>query len=55
MHWRTGLAAILVALALVGCAEGMVTQDQTRYAPYSPGNYGNMRDRGGVDGGGGGM
>jgi hypothetical protein len=55
MHWRKGIAAILVTLALAGCAEGVVTREQTDYAPYSPENYGNMRDSGGVDGGGSGM
>jgi hypothetical protein len=55
MRWRKGIAAILVALALAGCAERVGTRDQTGYAPYSPENYGNMRDSGGVDGGGSGM
>jgi hypothetical protein len=55
MLWRNVLAAILVTLALAGCAEGVGTRDQTGYAPYSPENYGNMRDSGGVDGGGSGM
>jgi hypothetical protein len=49
MHWRRGLAALLVMLALAGCAEGVVSEGQTRYAPYSPENYGNMRDSGGSD------
>jgi hypothetical protein len=55
MHWRRGLAAILVISALAGCAEGASSQGQAGYAPYSPENYGNPRDSGGVDGGGGGM
>jgi hypothetical protein len=55
MPWRKQLAAILVMLALAGCVEGLVTQGRTRSAPYSPENYGNMRDSGGVDGGGSGM
>jgi len=55
MLWRKQLAAILVMLALAGCIEGVVAQGQMRSAPYSPENYGNMRDSGGVDGGGSGM
>jgi hypothetical protein len=55
MPWRKQLAAILVMLTLAGCAEGVVTREQTDYAPYSPEYYGNMRDSGGVDGGGSGM
>jgi hypothetical protein len=51
--WRKGFTAVLVALALAACADGVVTQGSTRSAPYSPENYGNMRDSGGVDGGGG--
>lgn len=54
MRWRGALAAILVMLAVAGCAEGVISQDRARYAPYSPENYGNVRDSGGVDGGGGG-
>ena len=51
MDWRKRLAAIFVMLALVGCAQGVTSQ----YAPYSPENDANFRDRGGgVDGGGGG-
>ncbi len=53
MHWRRGLTALLVMLALAGCAEGVISQGQAPYAPYSPENYGNMRDSGGVDGSGG--
>jgi len=49
MHWGRRLAALLVMLALAGCAEGAISQGQTRYAPYSPENYGNMRDSGGGD------
>jgi hypothetical protein len=55
MPWRKRLGAILVALALAACAEGVITRNQTGYAPYSPENYENMRDSGGVDGGGSGM
>ena len=47
MHWRRELAALLVMLALAGCAEGAISQGQTRYAPYSPENYGDTRDRSG--------
>jgi hypothetical protein len=54
MHWRKGLAAIVVMLAVAGCAEGVILQGQAHYAPYSPENYGNARDSGGADGGGGG-
>ena len=48
-HWHSGLVAIFVLLALAGCAERVISQGQSRYAPYSPENSGNMRDGGGVD------
>jgi hypothetical protein len=46
MHCRRGLAALLIMLALAGCAEGAISQGQTHYAPYSPENYGNTHDHG---------
>jgi hypothetical protein len=49
MHWRRGLAALLVMLALAGCAEGAISQGQTHNSPYSPENHLDMRDS---DGGG---
>jgi hypothetical protein len=49
MHWRRGLAALLVMLALAGCAEGAISQSQTHNSPYSPENHLDMRDS---DGGG---
>jgi hypothetical protein len=48
------LAALLVVLALTGCAQGTTGQAQAPYAPYSPENNGNMHDSGGGGGGGGG-
>jgi hypothetical protein len=48
MQWRRGLAALLVMLSLAGCAEGAISQGQTRYAPYSPENDGDIRERGGM-------
>lgn len=53
MDWCRGLSAILVMLALAGCAEKVISQGQARHAPYSPEDAGNMRDSGGVNGGGG--
>jgi hypothetical protein len=46
MHWRRGLAAFLVMLALAGCAEGAPSQGQTHNAPYSPENSANTHDHG---------
>jgi hypothetical protein len=43
-----------VILALVGCAQPMVRQDQAPYTPNAPANNGNMSEHGGGDGGGGG-
>ena len=54
MHWRGGLAAILVISALAGCAAGVSSQGQAGYAPYSPDRSGDMRTGGGDGGGGGG-
>ena len=48
MQWRRGLAALLVMLALAGCAEGATAQGQTGYAPHSPENDGDIRERGGM-------
>jgi hypothetical protein len=55
MIWYSRLAMVLVALALVGCAQGIGAEGQARYAPYSPENNGNMHDSGGGGGGGGSM
>jgi len=50
MSRQLALAALLILMALFGCANG-----QGKYAaPYSPENYGNMPERGSGDGGGGG-
>jgi hypothetical protein len=54
MNLRRRLAAVLVILALVGCAQVATGQRQAPYAPYSPENNGNVHDRGGDGGGGGG-
>jgi predicted small lipoprotein YifL len=42
MNWCIRLTALLVMLALAGCA-----QAGAQYAPYSPENTGNMHDSGG--------
>jgi hypothetical protein len=54
MHWQRWLAALFVALALAGCAQGTTEQAGAQYGPYSPENNGNMHDSGGGGGGGGG-
>ena len=54
MHWQRWLAALFVALAFTGCAQGTTEQARAQYAPYSPENNGNMHDSGGGGGGGGG-
>jgi hypothetical protein len=48
------LAALLVVLALAGCAQGTTGQAQAPYAPYSPENNQIRPEHGGGDGGGGG-
>jgi hypothetical protein len=50
VNWRIGVCAFLIMLALFGCTQS----SQTRYAPYSPANDSDMRDRGSGDSGGGG-
>jgi hypothetical protein len=53
MNLHRWLAALLVLLALAGCAQVATTQGQDPNAPSSPANNGEyLRDRGG-DGGGG--
>jgi hypothetical protein len=47
MHWRRGLGALLVVLALAGCAERAISQGQTPYAPNSLENDRETRDRSG--------
>ena len=36
MNWQRRLAALLVMLALAGCAQGTAGQAGAPYAPYSP-------------------
>ena len=48
------LAALLVVLALTGCAQGTTGQAGTPYAPYPPETNGIRPEHGGGDGGGGG-
>ena len=55
MNWHSLLAALLIALVLTGCAQGITGQPRAQYAPYAPENNGNMHDSGGGGGGGGGM
>jgi len=47
------LAALLVVLALTGCAQGTTGQAGAPCAPYSPQNGRNVPEHGGGDGGGG--
>jgi hypothetical protein len=54
MLLRGRMAALLVVLALAGCAHGTTGQAGTSYAPYSPENSGIRPEHGGGDGGGGG-
>jgi hypothetical protein len=49
------LAALLVALALSGCAQSTTGQAGAQYAPYSSDNNGIRPEHGGGDGGGSGM
>jgi hypothetical protein len=53
MNWHIRLAALFVMLALAGCAQGVNGQGQSRYAPYSHDDKGDIRN--GSDGGGGSM
>jgi ABC transporter substrate binding protein len=55
MNWHSLLAALLIALVLTGCAQGITGQPGAQYAPYAPENNGYMHDSGGGGGGGGGM
>ena len=48
------LAALLVVLALAGCAQGTADQAGAPYAPYPPETNGNVPEHGGGGGGGGG-
>jgi hypothetical protein len=52
MNWRIPLAALLVVLALTGCAQGTTGEAGAPYAPYSPENTGTRPEHGGGDGGG---
>jgi hypothetical protein len=54
VNWGRWLAALLVVLALTGCAQGTTSQAGAPYAPYPPDNNGIRPEHGGGDGGGGG-
>ena len=54
MNWHTRLAALLVTLALAGCAQGITGRSQAPYPVHPPENNGNVPEHGGGDGGGGG-
>ena len=54
MNWRRRLAALLVVLALAGCAQGMTGQAGAPYSPSSPKDHEIRPEHGGGDGGGGG-
>jgi hypothetical protein len=54
MFLRRRMAALFVALALAGCAQGTTGQAGTPYAPHLPESNGNRPEHGGGDGGGGG-
>jgi hypothetical protein len=50
MHWHRRLAALLIILALAGCAQG-IAGTAPPYAPQSQQNSGNMPEHGVGDGG----
>ncbi len=54
MRWHRSLAALFIALVLMGCAQGVTGQAQVPHAPYPPEDNGIRPERGGGDGGGGG-
>ena len=54
MHWRRRLTALLVALTLAGCAEGIRGQAGAPSPPYPAQDDGIRPEHGGGDGGGGG-
>jgi hypothetical protein len=54
MNWRRRLAALLVVLALAGCAQRMTGQAGAPYSPSSPKDNEIRPEHGGGDGGGGG-
>jgi len=54
MQLGNRLAALLVALALAGCAQGTGGQAGSPYAPYSQEDHGIRPEHGGGNGGGGG-
>jgi hypothetical protein len=54
MHWRRRLAALLVALALAGCAQGTTGQPAGSNASHPSENNEIRPEHGGGDGGGGG-
>jgi hypothetical protein len=53
MNWQGWLAALLVVLALPGCAQGITGQAGAPYPPHPPENNGIKPEHGGGDGGGG--
>jgi len=53
MNWCIPITALLVMLALTGCAQWSPGKTGGQYAPYSPENNGNMHDSGGGGGSGG--
>jgi hypothetical protein len=58
MNLNRRVAAVLLILALAGCAQGPTSQGPAPYAPYSRDSGADMRgggDGGGGGGGGGGM
>ena len=54
MHWRRAVAALSIALALAGCAQGITGQAGALHPLHSPEDNGIRPERGGGDGGGGG-
>jgi hypothetical protein len=54
MNWQIRLAALLVVLALVGCAQETTGQPGAPYELYLPEKTGTTPEHGGGDGGGGG-
>jgi hypothetical protein len=54
MNWHRRLAALLVMLALTGCAQGTTGQAGAPNTAHPPENTGSAPEHGGGDGGGGG-
>jgi hypothetical protein len=55
MSRQLALAALLILLALVACSQTVTAPGQDPFSPYQRDDNGNMRDRGGGEGGGGDM